>query len=88
MEEGIRSDEKVTQDMDNLEIKICKVKQPPGLAVVEVLGWTEVHQVLMIGEDLDRERGPVEVVYPGFQSTDDSKEFLVVDVIVPLSRDE
>ena len=36
----------------------------------------------MVGENMDREGGSVEVVLPGFQGVDDSEEFLVIDVIV------
>ena len=74
--------------MDDLEIKICKVEQPSCLATVEVLGLTEVCQVLVICEDLDGEWGSVEVMSPGFQSADDGKELPVVDVIVLFCSDE
>ena len=74
--------------MDDFKIKIGKVKQPPCLVMVEVLGLTEVHQVLVVSNDLDRERRAVEVVPPGLQGMDDCKEFLVVDDIVVLSWDE
>ena len=53
--------------------------------MVKVLCLSEVHQVLVICKDLDRERGPMEVMSLGFQGTDDCEEFLVVDVIVPFS---
>ena len=35
-----------------------------------------------------RERGPVEVVSPGVQGTNDSKEFSVVDVVVSFCQGE
>ena len=50
--------------------------------------FMEVHQVLVVSEDLHEEGGAIEVVSSGFQSTDDGKEFLVIDVIVSFSRDE
>ena len=37
----------------------------------------------MVGKDLDGERGTVEVMSSGFEGTDDSQEFLVINVIVP-----
>ena len=49
---------------------------------------TEVHQVLVICEDLDGKGGSVEIVSPGFQSMDDREELLVIDVVVPFCRDE
>ena len=55
---------------------------------IEVLCLMKVCQVLVVGEDLDGEGGSVEVVSPGFQSMDDCKELLVIDVVVSFSRDE
>ena len=74
--------------MDDFEIKIGKVKQSPSLMVVKVLDLMKVHQVLAVNKDLNRKRRSMKVVSPGFQSADDDKEFLVIDVIVLLSRDE
>ena len=56
--------------------------------VIVILGMTEVHQVIVVGEDLYWERGVMEVMFSGFQGTDDGKEFLVVDIIVSLGGDE
>ena len=56
--------------------------------MVKVLCLSEVHQVLVICKDLDRERGPMEVMSLGFQGTDDDKELPVIDVIVSLCWDE
>ena len=42
----------------------------------------------MVGEDLYRERGTMEVVMPGFQGTNDGEEFAVIDVVVALGRGE
>ena len=86
--QGIRSGKKMAWDMDDLEIEICKVEQPSCLATVEVLGLTEVRQVLVICEDLDGEGGPMEIVSSGFQGTDNCKELPVIDVVVPLCRNE
>ena len=36
----------------------------------------------MVNEDLDRKGRSVKVVLPGFQGTDNSKEFSIVDVVV------
>jgi len=36
----------------------------------------------MVGEDLNWERGAVEVVSLRFKGADDSKEFTIIDVIV------
>ena len=36
----------------------------------------------MISENLDGKGGTVEVISPGFEGTDDSKELVIVDVII------
>ena len=41
----------------------------------------------MVGKDLYRKRGSVEVVSSGFQDVDDSKEFSVIDVVVSFSQE-
>ena len=43
-----------------------------GLSAVQCLGFAEVRQVFVIGEDLDGEGGAMEVMSPGFESMDDS----------------
>ena len=58
------------------------------MAVVEVLGLTEVRQVLVVSEDLDREWGTVEVMPPGLQGVDDGEELLVIDVVIVFCWDE
>ena len=68
--------------MDHFQVKVSEVDKPSGLSVIKGLGETEVGEVFMVGEDLYRKRGSVEVVLPGFQGTDDGGEFSVVDVIV------
>ena len=68
--------------MDHLQVEISKVNKPAGLSMVEGLGGAEVSEVFVVGEDLYREWGSVEVVSPGFQGSNDSKEFSVIDVIV------
>ena len=86
--EDVRSGEEATWDMDDLEVKVCEVEQPSCLSTVKILCLTEVRQVLVICENLYRERGPVEIVSPGLQGTDDGEEFSVVDVVVAFCWDE
>ena len=64
MGEGVRSSKETAWDMDDFEIKISEVEQPARLATIEVLCLTEVRQVLVVGEDLDGEWGPMEIVSP------------------------
>ena len=42
----------------------------------------EVGEVFVVGKDLHREWGSVEVVSPGFQSPDNGEEFSVIDIVV------
>ena len=56
--------------------------------MIEGLGGMEVGEVLVVSEDLDGKWGSVEVVPPGFQSSDDSEEFPVIDVVVMFYRRE
>ena len=60
--EGIGAGEEFPWDMDHFQVEVGKVNEPTGLSPVEVLGGTEVGKVLMVGEDLDGEGRPVEVV--------------------------
>ena len=68
--------------MDHFQVEVGKIDEPMGLSTVEVLGGTEVGEVFMIGKDLDRKWGSMEVMSPGFQGSDDGKEFSVIDVVV------
>ena len=86
--ESVRSSQEAVWDIDDLEIEVCKVKQPPSLAAVQVLGLTEVCQVLMICKNLNGKRGAMKIVPPGLQSVDDREELPVIDVVVTLSRNE
>ena len=86
--EGIRAGKEFTWDVDHFQVKVGEVNEPMGLLSVEVLGGMEVGEVFVVGEDLDREGGSVEVVAPRFQGTDDGEEFSVVNVVVPFCRGE
>ena len=86
--ESIRLCQEMAWEMDDFQVEVSKVEQPPCLATIKVLSLAEVCQVFMIGEDLNGEGGSVEVVSLGFQGMDDGKEFPVIDVIVSFCRDE
>ena len=58
------------------------------MTAIQVLGLMEVGQVLVVSKDLDGEGRAVEVVSSRLQSTDDSEEFPVVDVIIVFCKDE
>ena len=46
------------------------------------MGLAEISKVLVVGEDLHRKGGAMEIVAPRFQGADNGKEFAVVDVVV------
>ena len=84
MQEGIRACYKFSWDMDNFQVEVGEVNKPMGLSMVKGLGETEVGEVFVVNEDLDRKWGSMEVMSPGFQHSDDGKEFSVIDIVVSL----
>ena len=86
--EGVGASEKFSGYMDHLEVKVSKVNEPSCLAAVECLGLAKVGEVFVVGEDLYGKRGTMEVMVPGLQGADDSKEFAIIDIIVTLGRRE
>ena len=74
--------------MDDLQVEVCKIKQSPCLAAVEILGLAEVCQVFVVCKDLDGEGKYVKVVPPGLQGMDDSKELPVIDVVISFCQDK
>ena len=50
--------------MDDFQVKVHEVKEPPGLLPVQFLSFAEVGQVFVVSEDLYREGGAMEVVLP------------------------
>ena len=62
--EGIRAGKESPWDVDHFQVEVCEVDEPTGLSSVEVLGGTEVGEILMVGEDLDWEGGSMEIVSP------------------------
>ena len=52
--------------MDHFEVKIGKVEEPTGLAVIEMLGLMKVDEVLVMGKDLYWGGRALEVMSPGF----------------------
>ena len=68
--------------MDHCEVEICKVQEPVSLASIQGLRFAEVGQIFVVRENLDWERGTMEIVPPGFESTDDSEEFSVINIVI------
>ena len=70
------------------EIKILKKKGPASLPSREFARVFEIGQVLVIGEDRDRVRSPLQVLFPLSKSEDNSKKLLIIYVIVSFGRRE
>ena len=86
--EGVGASEEFARDMDHFEVKVSEVNEPAHLAAVKCLGLTEIGQVLVVGEDLYWKGGAVEIVVPRLQGANNSKEFVVVDVVIALGGGE
>ena len=84
--EGDQVGEQLAENMDHFEVKVGEVNEPVCLAMIECLRLSEVSEVLVVNEDLHQEGGAVEVMLPRLQGVDDSKKFLIVNVIVLLCR--
>ena len=54
--------------MDHFQVKVSEVDEPVGLSTVESLGETEVGEVCVIGKDLYREWGSIEVGRQDFRA--------------------
>ena len=63
--EGIGSGQEFAGDMDHFKVEVREVDEPTRLAAVECLGLAKIGKILVVGEDLYRERGAVEIVTPG-----------------------
>lgn len=63
---GIRASEVLSRNVSYPKIEVLKIKKPPGLAVVKVLSLSEIGQVLMVGKDLNRVWGTMEIMAPAF----------------------
>ena len=74
--------------MDHFQVKIGEVNEPACLPAVKCLGLTEVGKSFVVGEDLHREGGTVEVMPPGFQGANDGEKFTIIDIVIPFGGGE
>ena len=63
--ECVRGAEIFPWDVGKVEIKLRDVKKPASLTTVELLGLSEVGEVLVVGEYLNWGGGSEEIVSPG-----------------------
>ena len=52
------------------------------------MGLAEIGEVFVVGEDLYRERGAVEIVAPGFQGVNDGEKLPVINIVIAFGRGE
>ena len=86
--QGIWSTEILARYVFECEVKLREVKQPSSLATIQIMRLAEVSQVFVVHKDPDRSGGTEKVVAPSIQGSHDSKQLLVIDVIVAFSRAE
>ena len=55
------------------------------MSAIEVMWLSEVGQVFMVHEDVDRVWGAQEIVAPGVQGAHDCKQFSIIDIIISFS---
>ena len=86
--EGVGSSEKFAGNMDHLKVEVGKVDEPARLAAVECLGLVKISKVLVVGEDLYREGGAMEIVTPGLQGANNSEKFPIINVVITFGGGE
>ena len=62
--QGVRASEEFAWNVDDFQVKVYEVEEPPGLSPVQFLSFTEVGQVFVVSEDLYRKGGAMKVVSP------------------------
>ena len=82
--EGIRLSSKVSGVETNDKVELGEELRPVGLLPSQELGGCKVFQVLVVGDDVNRNCGAFKIVAPGPKSFMNSKELLVMGVIVEL----
>ena len=58
------------------------------MSAVERLGLAEVGKIFVVGEDLHREGGTMEVVTPRLQGVNDGEKFAIIDIVISFSGGE
>ena len=64
------------------KVKLREELRPMSLSTSKDLGSGEVFQVLVVGDDIDQKSGTLKVVLPNSKNVENSKNLLVMSVIV------
>ena len=70
------------------DVKVLEKEGPASLSLREFTRVLEIGQVFMVSENGDGVRSSMEILFPFCKSEDDSKEFLITDVIVAFGHGE
>jgi hypothetical protein len=71
--QGVRPSKCRSRDMSDFKVEVSEIKKPVSLTTVQILGAMKEGEVFVICKALDRERGSVKVLAPGFKGADDCK---------------
>ena len=82
--EGMRFHTKLSGVETNDHVELGEELRTAGLPPGQELGSCKVLQVFVVGDYIDRSSGALEVVTPRLECLMDSKELLVVGIIVEL----
>ena len=74
--------------MDHFQVEIGEINKPACLSTIECLGLAEVGKIFVVGEDLYREGGTMEVVTPRLQGVNDGEKFAIIDIVISFSGGE
>ena len=74
--------------MSKVKIDVLQEHHPSCLSARQFLWLAEVHEIFMVSEEDYQVAHALEIMSPMIQGVDNSKEFLVIDIIVPLCRGE
>ena len=85
---GVGFDAQALQaEVDN-EVELGEILRPMGLLTGKDFSGREILQVLVIHDPVNRSAGTFEVVLPDMEGLKDSKEFLVMSIVVEFRSTE
>ena len=86
--ESIQFGAETTRVKPDDKIELGEVLGPPCLLLGQYLGSRKILKVLMIHNNIDRIGQTFQIVLPNLESFEDSKQFLVIYVVVQLCCSE
>jgi hypothetical protein len=68
-------------EVDEFIVELGQLRDPPSLAIVEFLRFSEIQEIEVIGINLNLMWGSVEVVSPFPKGTNNTEEFSVINFV-------